>query len=180
MLKYLCVMYLILQTPRLLLRRFTNSDEDAASILSMNSLPEVLQYLHEPLLRDIDHAKEILNGHILPQYQNNLGRWAVHLKETNEFIGWCGLKHRPERNEIDLGYRFLPSAWGKGYATEAAKACLDFGFETLQLEKINACAHIENIASLAILEKIGMQYTGDDIVDDCPVKCFEALRLNYV
>lgn len=173
-------MHPILQTPRLSLRRFTNNDEDAAMILSMNSLPAVLQYLHEPLLKDLDHAKEILQQHILPQYENNFGRWAVHIKESNEFIGWCGLKYRPEIKDIDLGYRFIPSAWGKGYATEAAKACLDFGFKTLNLEKINACAHIDNIASLAVLEKIGMLYTGDDIIDNCPVKCFEALRLNYV
>lgn len=169
-------MDIILQTPRLLLRRFTNSDADAALTLSMNSLPEVLQYLHEPLLKDLDHAKEILQDVILPQYENNLGRWAVHIKETNEFIGWCGLKYRPERNETDLGYRFIPSFWGKGYATESAKACLDFGLETLKLEKISACAHIHNIASLAVLKKIGMHYTGDDIIDDCPVKCFEATR----
>lgn len=173
---YLHSMHLILQTPRLLLRRFTNSDEDAALVLSMNSLPEVLQYLHEPLLKDLDHAREILQQHILPQYENNLGRWAVHLKDSNEFIGWCGLKYRPEREEIDLGYRFLPSAWGKGYATEAAKACLDHAFTVLDLKKVNACAHIENIASLKVLENIGMRYTGDAIIDDCPVKCFAAFK----
>lgn len=177
---YLQPMHPILQTHRLSLRRFTNSDEDAAFILSMNSQPEVLKYLHEPLLKDLDHAKEVLQSIILPQYENNLGRWAVHTKDNNEFIGWCGLKYRSETEDIDLGYRFLPSAWGKGYATEAAKACLDFGFKTLNLEKINACAHINNIASLTVLEKIDMLYTGDDIIDDCPVKSFEALRLNYV
>lgn len=172
-------MNIILQTQRLILRCFTSSDADAALILSMNSLPEVLQYLHEPLLKDLDHAREILQTIILPQYENKLGRWAVHTKDNKEFIGWCGLKYRTEREDIDLGYRFIPSFWGKGYATEAATACLEFGFRTLQLEKITACAHIHNTASLAVLEKTGMQYRGEDIIDDCPVKCYEATRQNY-
>ena len=165
-------MQFILQTSRLILRRFNNDEADASLLLSLNSQPEVLKYLHEPLLQDLDHARDILQRIILPQYENNLGRWAVHIKESKEFIGWCGLKFRPERKETDLGYRFLPSAWGQGYATEAAKACLEYGLTTLQLERINACAHIENMASLAVLQKIGMQYTGDGIIDDCPVKCF--------
>lgn len=165
-------MNILFETDRLFLRQFEDNDTDAALILSMNSIPEVLQYLHEPLLQDMNHAKEILRNIILPQYKNKLGRWSVHLKNNNEFIGWCGLKYRPERNEIDLGYRFIPVAWGKGYATEAAIACLQYAFNSLKLEKINACAHIENIASLSILQKIGMQYTGDEIIDECPVKCF--------
>ena len=169
----------LFETTRLYLRHFTDTDADAALILDMNSRPEVLQYLHEPLLQDLDHAKEIMRNIILPQYQNKLGRWAVHLKDNNVFIGWCGLKFRHERDEIDLGYRFIPSAWGRGYATEAAEACLHYAFETLQLEKINACAHIENTASLAILQKIGMLYTGDEVIDDCPVKCFVALKNAY-
>ncbi|MFT3979531.1 MAG: GNAT family N-acetyltransferase [Ferruginibacter sp.] len=170
-------MDIILETPRLYLRRFTLSDEDAALVLHMNSQPEVLQYLHEPLLRDEAHAKEILATHILPQYEQQLGRWAVHVKATNAFIGWCGLKQRPERDdEIDLGYRFEPAAWGKGYGAEAAAACLEYAFAKLKLEQVNACAHVENKGSLRILEKIGMQYTHDDVIDDCPVKCFVAVK----
>jgi RimJ/RimL family protein N-acetyltransferase len=162
----------ILHTPRLSLRQFTGNDEDAALILHLNSQPGVLKYLHEPPLKDLAHARQVLKEIILPQYENKLGRWAVHLKSNNEFIGWCGLKFRPERNETDLGYRLLPAAWGRGYATEAASACLEYAFNVLHLEKINACAHVENIASLAVLENIGMKYSGEDIIDDCPVKCF--------
>ena len=73
---------------------------------------------------------------------------------------------------IDLGYRLLPKAWGKGYASEAAGHTLTFGFRQLNLPVISACAHIENIASIHILEKIGMEYTGEGIVDECPVKNF--------
>jgi [ribosomal protein S5]-alanine N-acetyltransferase len=167
-------MHLILQTPRLYLRRFTLAD--VPLVYQLNSKPEVLQYLHEPLIKNEAHATEVLSNIILPQYEQNLGRWATHLKDSDEFIGWCGLKFRPERNEVDLGYRFLPAHWSKGYATEAAKYTLEYGLGTLQLKIISACAHIENTASLHVLQKIGMVYIKDDVVDDCQVKTFIATQ----
>ena len=172
-------MDLILQTARLYFRRFNLNDEDAALILHLNSQPDVSKYLHERPLVDIADAKDIIENIILPQYENKLGRWAIHLKKSNEFIGWCGLKYRSDRNETDLGYRLTPSAWGKGYASEAAKACLHYAFTSLQLPRVNACAHVDNTASLQILQKIGMQYTHDDRIDACPVKCFVLTKENY-
>ena len=56
----------------------------------------------------------------LPQYEHNLGRWAMHQKTDDAFVGWCGLKFRPELDEIDLGYRLHPNYRGRGYASEAA------------------------------------------------------------
>lgn len=167
-------MHLILKTPRLYLRRFTLAD--APLVYALNSTPVVLQYLHEPLVKDEAHAGEILTNIILPQYERNLGRWAVYIKNTNEFIGWCGLKFRPEINEVDLGYRFLPLFWGNGYATEAAKYTLEYGLNTLGIQIITGRAHIENTASLKVLEKIGMKYIKDEVVDDCPVKTFVIFR----
>lgn len=159
------------------MRRFTTAD--ANLIYQLNSDQAVLKYLHEETLRDEAHALEILQKIILPQYENNLGRWAVHLKENDEFIGWCGLKFRPEINEIDLGYRFKPSAWGKGYAREAATHTLNHAFNQLNLREVTGRAHIENLASLAVLQKIGMVYVCDEIVDDCPVKTFIAKKETY-
>jgi [ribosomal protein S5]-alanine N-acetyltransferase len=165
---------LIFNTERLLFRMFHM--EDAALIHHLNSDPLVLKYVHE-LPSTPERAFERLQNSILPHYrQYGYGRWAVELKATNDFIGWCGLKFRPERNETDLGYRFIPSYWGKGYAFEAANACLDYGFNHLQLNRITATAHVENIASLRIIEKCGMQYIRDEIVDHCPVKSFEKRR----
>lgn len=163
-------MHIIFQTPRLLLRRFTLAD--APLILTLNSDPEVLKYLHEPILKTVADAERVLQDIILSQYQNNLGRWAIQLKSTNEFIGWCGLKYRPELEEIDLGYRLLPNAWGNGYATEAAAGTLDHGFQALHIRCITGRAHIENLASIQVLEKIGMHFIGEGIVDDCPVKTY--------
>ena len=167
-------MFIILETPRLILRRFTDTDADASLIYDLNNDTEVLKYLHEPILQDVANAKEILRNIILPQYAFNFGRWATHLKINNQFIGWCGLKHRPELNEIDLGYRFKKAAWGKGYATEASAATLEYGFEILQIKTITGRAHIDNLAYISVLKKIGMKYIGESIIDDCPVKTFEA------
>jgi len=165
-------MHIILQTPRLILRQFTL--DDAGLLLALNSNPEVLKYLHEPLLETEEQALYVLQNIILPQYKNNLGRWAIHLKSTNEFIGWCGLKYLAELNEIDLGYRLMQQFWGNGYAFEAAEHTLQYGFTTLNLQTIVGRAHIENAASLKILEKTGMQYVKDEVVDNCPVKTFAA------
>ncbi len=163
-------MYIIFETPRLLLRRFTEAD--APLILELNSDPEVVKYVHEPTLKTTEQAGQILKDIILPQYENNLGRWAIHIKDNAEFIGWCGLKYRPERDEIDLGYRLMQKAWGKGYATEAARQTLEYGLTVLKLPVISACAHVENLASISVLEKIGMDYIGNSIIDDCPVKTY--------
>ena len=162
----------IFETERLILRPFTLAD--ASLILELNRDPEVLKYLHEPVLKDETQATEILRNIILPQYEMKLGRWAMHNKDNNEFIGWCGLKNRPEIKEIDLGYRLKRSVWGQGYATEAASASLKYAFTSLKIEVVTGRAHVNNTASIHVLQKIGMHYCCDEIVDDCPVKTFRA------
>ena len=163
-------MHLIFQTPRLILRQITI--DDAPLILELNSNPEIVKYVHEPTLKTVEQAEEIITNIILPQYKNNLGRWAIITKDNNDFIGWCGLKYRPEMDEIDLGYRLMQNAWGKGYATEAAAKTLEYGFRTLNIKLITGRAHIENLASIKVLEKIGMDFIGEGIVDDCPVRTY--------
>lgn len=151
-------MNVVIETNRLLLRHFTA--EDAPLLYELNLDPEVIRYTLDPI-KDIDHARQVLEQVILPQYVlYNYGRWAVHLKPGHEFIGWCGLKYVPERKEIDLGYRFIKPAWGKGYATEAAHACIKYGFEKLNLKRIIGRAMPDNLWSLKVLEKCGMTYIG--------------------
>jgi RimJ/RimL family protein N-acetyltransferase len=169
-------MHIILQTPRLILRQFTEAD--AALILGLNSDPEIVKYVHEPTLTTEAQAEKILLDIILPQYKNNLGRWAIHTKDNKDFIGWCGLKYRPELDEIDLGYRLLQKAWDKGFATEAAQYSLDHGFNKLDLKLITGRAHIENLASIKVLEKIGMHFISEGIVDDCPVRTYTKANSN--
>lgn len=172
-------MHIIIETDRLLLREFTKAD--ASLIYELNADPAVTEFTGDPV-KDLSHAEQVLTQVILPQYAlYRHGRWAVHVKTPgmpleSGFIGWCGLKARPERKEIDLGYRFMRSAWGKGYATEAALACLRYGFEKLGLPRIVGRAMPQNIASWKVLEKCGMHFVMEEIVDEHPARTYEALN----
>lgn len=171
-------MEIVLETRRLVLRLFNNDLEDARLLLHLNSKPGVLQYIHEAPLNSLQQSTDVLSNIIIPQYKLKLGRWALHLKTDQSFVGWCGLKKRTDLDEIDLGYRLLPSAWGNGYATEAAGACLDYGLSTLNIGEITGRAHIENTASITVLQKIGMTYQRESIVEGCKVKVFKAYPSN--
>jgi RimJ/RimL family protein N-acetyltransferase len=81
-----------------------------------------------------------------------------------EFIGWCGLKYLPETNEVDLGYRFMKKFWGNGYATEAALACIEYGFTRLNLRLVVGRALPANLASIKVLEKCGMKYLHEEVM----------------
>lgn len=161
----------IIETKRLILREFTQ--DDAALIYQLNLDPRVIEYTKDPI-RDLKQAKEILTNIILPQYTlYKHGRWAVHTKNDFAFIGWCGLKYIKKRNEIDLGYRFMHAAWGKGFATEAALQCIDYGFRQLRIPKIIGRAMPENTASIRVLKKCGMQFVNETVVDGHPAKTYE-------
>ena len=163
-------MHVVFETPRLILRRFT--EEDAALLLYLNRDPEVIKYVHEFPLETEEQALNIIRNIILPQYENDLGRWAIHIKESMEFIGWCGLKYLPKNDETDLGYRLVKKEWGKGIASEAAQHTLQYGFNQLKLKLITGKAHKENTASLNILEKLGMHFIREEIEDGCPIKVY--------
>ena len=164
-------MNIIIETNRLLLRTFKALDTNL--IYELNLDPDVTRFTHDPV-KDLAHASEILEKVIIPQYVlYNHGRWAVHIRSTFRFLGWCGLKYRPELNEIDLGFRLKKEGWGKGYATEAAYASIEYGFEKIGMRRIVGRAEIDNIGSWKVLEKCGMTYIGDEEVDGYPVKTYE-------
>jgi ribosomal-protein-alanine N-acetyltransferase len=147
-----------LETTRLVLRELT--EQDAPALFEMDNDPMVHKYLGGHIMTGIDQSLLIIRR-VREQYrENGIGRWAVERKDTGECIGWAGLKYetngRPGLTYYDLGYRLKRSAWGQGYATEAARASLEFGFMQLELETIHAAAHIENLASNRILGKLGM------------------------
>ncbi len=167
-------MDIVFETKRLLLRKFTLAD--AALVYQLNSDPQVITYLHEPLLNNETEAARILQQILLPPYEKKLGRWAIHLKEDSRFIGWCGLKQIPDSIDIDLGYRLMKTAWGKGYATEATSQTLNYAFKTLALPSVLAKVHADNIASIKVLEKIGMNYLGEEKEEGFPIKTYQAFR----
>ena len=155
-------MDVVFETDRLLFRRFT--EDDAPLLYDLNLDPEVIRYTHDPLT-DVEHARKVLKEVILPQYiLYDHGRWAVHLRFGLEFIGWCGLKYLTETNEVDLGYRFKKNFWGNGYATEAARACIKYGFAMLNLGRIVGRALPANLASIKVLEKSGMEYLHEEMM----------------
>ena len=100
------------------------------------------------------------------------------LKETNEVIGWAGLKFITEEenghnNFYDIGYRLQEKQWRKGYALEAAKAWLDYAFTEMKIPTINASAHVDNIGSNTILQKIGLQQKNEYLHHDIPCYWYE-------
>lgn len=146
----------ILETKRLVLREILIEDKE--QMLLLHSNPKVQEYTGEPLIESIDEMENIIRERIKNYPKYGYGRWATFLKDKMQFIGWAGLAYLPEFNEIDVGYRFLPQFWGKGFATEASQAILAHGFNTLNLDRIIAIAMKENIASIRVMEKIGMQF----------------------
>ena len=140
-------MNLILETERLILREMLPSD--APSLFEMDSNPNVHQYLWNKPVTSIDEVYEYIEL-VRNQYlENNIGRFVVILKETNELIGWAGLKYNTEmvNNKVDfydIGYRLNEKFWGKGYASEATVAWLDYGFKTMKIE-IMKQLHIQKI-----------------------------------
>ena len=156
-------MKLIIETDRLLLREFIL--DDAEKFYQLNLNPNVIRYTGNTTFKSIDEAKSFLENY--NDYKaNGYGRWAVIHKKSNEFIGWCGLKSGELENETDIGFRFFEEEWNKGYATESATACLKYGFEVLKLNRIIGRAMKENIASIKVLEKIGLVYETDCIFEN--------------
>src|SRR5262245_61915488 len=153
-------MRILVETERLWLREMTEADADDLFLLHGN--PNVMRYLvGEPPLSSRSDGISLVHERIFPQYHKyGIGRWAVILKESHAFIGWCGVKYLPETNEYDLGYRFMENRWGKGYATEAAQAVLRYCDQHLPDKRIVGKAAIGNVGSIRVLEKIGMKFEG--------------------
>lgn len=143
----------MLETERLILRRFTLDDLDELVRLRVD--PEVGRYLGEQSREKVEQRLRFYISHYEP---HGFGVWAVILKDTGRMIGWCGLMFLEETPEVEVGYGVAREYWGQGLMTEAARACLRYGFETAGLERIVAVAMPENLASRRVMEKLGMRY----------------------
>ncbi|MBB1139762.1 GNAT family N-acetyltransferase [Myroides sp. WP-1] len=152
----------ILETSRLVLRELHPSD--ASSFFELNANPNVIRYTGNTAFTDVEEARIFLENYS-DYREKGYGRWAVVLKDTGQFIGWCGLKFDADTQQTDIGFRFFEEEWGKGYATESAQACLQVGFNQFQLSHIIGRAMKANIASICVLEKLGLTYEQDIILD---------------
>ncbi|TWD84217.1 RimJ/RimL family protein N-acetyltransferase [Kribbella amoyensis] len=167
-----------LRTERLTLRRWQESD--LAPWAAMNADPEVREHLGAALTREQSDASVALFQEEFDQ--RGYGWWAVEVRETGEFVGFAGLDrvedHLPFTG-IEIGWRLARSAWGHGYATEAARAVLAFGFDTLGLPEILALTTATNLRSQAVMRRIGMTRDPADDFDD-PNEPEGPLRANVV
>ncbi len=149
-----------LETERLLLRPLRPSD--AEDLYEFASRPCVSEYLLWDPHRSLSYTKEYL-ADILKMYRRfEYFEWAVVERQSNKMIGTCGFTAFDFRRDAgEIGYSLNPDYWGRGYATEAAAAALRFGFETLELERVEAFYVLDNTASARVLAHIGMKYMGE-------------------
>lgn len=174
-----------IETDRLILRELLETDLEGMYELDSNAT--VHKYLgNNPITTKAQAAEGIQS--IRKQYiERGIGRFAAVEKSSGDFIGWSGLKlNAGEKEElngfrdfIDIGYRFIPRYWGKGYATESSIATLRFGFETMNYTTIYGAAESENIASNKILQKIGLHFVNDFYYTDIPCKWYELKKEDY-
>lgn len=146
-----------LTTGRLDLRPLTL--DDAADYWPLVRDPEVLRYVGESPCESLDAVRDILRDKPLSDYARyGFGRLAVIERDSGRFVGWCGLKYVPSIDAVDIGYRFLPDCWGKGYATEAGAAVLQYGFDALNLAQIVGLVDPANAASARVMQKLGLRF----------------------
>ena len=153
-------MQVFLETERLALRRFTAKDVDV--LAELDGDPEVMRYV----TGGITTSREEIETQVLPAFlayyerYSGYGFWAAVEKSSGGFVGW--FHFRPAKDsppgEIELGYRLLKSAWGRGYATEGARALVDKGFAELGVERVVAFTMVVNVASRRVMEKAGLRF----------------------
>ncbi len=174
-----------IETERLILRMFKNSDVE--NIFTLDSNKEVHKYLGKKPIKTLKEAEKIISFFQLQYEERGIGRFAALEKSSGKFIGWAGLKLNKGEQEmlngytnfIDIGYRFLPSFWGKGYATEASLASIEYGFKKLKYHVIYGAADIENKASNKVLKKIGLSFINQFDFKDVKCNWYELKNNEY-
>lgn len=152
-------MNVLLQTERLILRRFTQ--DDAEHIYALDNDPVVMHYING----GAPTPRQVIDGQILPRFlayddaTPGFGFWAAIEKATGGFVGWFVFRPTGDGpGEVMLGYRFVKAAWGKGYATEGASALIERGFAEWGVARVIATTYEENRASRRVMEKLGMRH----------------------
>lgn len=174
-----------IETERLILRELRPTD--LQGMFELDSDPEVHKYLGNKPVKTIDESQKMIENIINQYKERGIGRFAVIEKASGNFAGWSGIKFNTgdketlgeKRDFHDIGYRFIPKYWGKGYASETSFATLHFGFTKLNLETIVGVAETENIASNKVLQKIGLQFKEVFPHEDVKLNWYELKNKNY-
>ena len=154
----------IIETERLTLRPIQQIDFE--DVYALDSDPEVRHFFPEGPLNAEQVQKE-LERHIAEWEKVGVGIFAVIEKKTNQFIGRCGFAQLPN-GVTEFGYLIKKELWGQGYATEAAIALLEWGAKHIPADRIIGFAPLNHVASIRILEKIGMKFWKMDIYQNIP------------
>jgi RimJ/RimL family protein N-acetyltransferase len=163
----------LLETPRLLLRPFAPGD--APLVHRVYSDPEVMRYVATGPMADLAVTERLLQDYEAHQRRHGYSFWAVIERGSGSLIGDAGL-YRTPAGEVELGYTLGLSWWGRGYATEAASAWLASAFGSLGVSEVVALAEPANVASLHVLEKLGMRRAGERIAFGRPHAVFRTQR----
>jgi RimJ/RimL family protein N-acetyltransferase len=154
------------ETERLTLRGWRDDDLDA--LAAINADPEVMRYILDGSVRDRQQSAAALEKMVRDWAQRGFGLFAVEVRETGVLIGWAGLavpEFLPEvMPAVEVGWRLARTAWGHGYATEAAAAALRFGFDDRGLDRIISIRHVDNARSARVMDKLGLTYEFDTVV----------------
>lgn len=172
-----------IETKHLILRHLKPSDVEG--MFELDSNPIVHKYLGNNPVTTIEQSKKDIEFNLKQHKERGIARWATIEKSSGDFIGWSGLRlnsdltYNNKTNFYDVGYRFIPRYWGKGYATESSIAALDYGFNTMNLELINGISEIENIASSKVLQKIGLRFINKFKIDAIEAYWYELKKEDY-
>jgi ribosomal-protein-alanine N-acetyltransferase len=154
-----------LRTERLLLRRFVAQDRGRFALV--NADPRVVEFLPAPLThKESDALADRIEAHFK---RRGFGLWALEIVGIDSFAGFVGLStprfEAPFTPCVEIGWRLASEHWGKGYATEAAKAAMEFGFGAVGLREIVSFTVPNNLRSRRVMEKLGMTYDPKDDFD---------------
>lgn len=167
-----------IDTERLRLRKFR--PDDLARLSEIYRDPEVMRYIGQGLPYSEAQTEKSLKAMIEHWQKHGFGLWAVDYKDDGNLIGFCGLQFLDNTDEVEVGYRLARAYWGRGLASEGTRASLDYGFNTLALDRIVAVVQHKNIASQRVLEKAGLCYEKDACYYRTDVKYYALSRKAWV
>ncbi|HXJ18421.1 MAG TPA: GNAT family N-acetyltransferase [Candidatus Polarisedimenticolia bacterium] len=172
---------MILETERLILRNWRESDVDCYMALAHDIGYNCFSPPGAYLVHDAEGARRQIRRRMALFEQRQMAKFPIFLRDTGEFIGTYGLEPAEVegQSEIELGYRLCLKYWGSGYATEAATAVLRYGFGDLNLRKIVAFTVQQNRASVKILQKLGFRYEREFLHAGLPHRLYETTRARF-
>lgn len=170
--------FMLLETPRLLLRPYTIADITPLHQLWIT--PAVRLYLWDDIVIPLERAAEVVHDSMEEWEVYGFGQWCIYDKTSQELIGFCGFRHDEPGMPPELLYGLHPDYWGRGMATEAAAIALMFGFCKKKFSTVWATTHPDNQQSVALLERLGMQFQQRDLLHGLDTLFYQLTRQEWL